>query len=147
MPIGWFWKFLASTALIIFEQPKRQNTLSAIQFPTVFWYIDRKKLIFFWFLCGVYTKTIFHLSVGASSVYYPQFSEWLIYIYIYVFLDTTSPLMTYRGNSMLLIITSRCRYLALLFLDLLRTLEKSVRNMLQIWQANVWINTRKSTLS
>ena len=60
---------------IIFEQPKRQNTLSAIQFPTVFWYIDRKKLIFFWFLCGIYTKTIFHLSVGASSVYYPQFSE------------------------------------------------------------------------
>ena len=48
---------------------------------------------------------------------------------------------------MLLIITSRCRYLALLFLDLLRTLVKSVRNMLQIWQADVRINTRKSTLS
>ena len=48
---------------------------------------------------------------------------------------------------MLLIITSRYRYLALLFLDLLRSLEKSVRNMLQIWQANVRISTRKSTLS
>ena len=47
---------------------------------------------------------------------------------------------------MLLIITSRCRYLSLLFLDLL-DLEKSVRNMLQIWQANVRINTRKSTVS